>query len=412
MASKQGPLEPLAHLGLEGRPGFKLVLRVVGERWLIYVTHLWHSGWSIVDVTDPARPRLERFIPGPANTWTLQITVHGDLVATSLERIQPGWGGAEGQPHEDGIQLWDVSDPVAPVSRGRFRTGGAGTHRNGFDSQGLLHASAWVEGFDGAIYLLVDPSDPDRPREIGRFFLEEQASPAGERLQFGLHGPGMRVADTVFLPYSESGLVVLDISNPEQPRMVGRLPVHPPLGSEIAVHTVVPLPARGLAVINSEALQEHCAEPPNFAAMVDISEREWPRMVSLFPTPQPPPGAAFSSFCELGGRFGPHNQHMPSANPNLLQSDTLCFLTYFNAGLRVYDTSDPLHVREVAWMIPRDPTERIGRLPRELAVQVEDVLVDARGVVYLTEKNSGLYIARWGGPTAGERAERAQRSGP
>jgi len=75
----------------------------------------------------------------------------------------------------------------------------------------------------------------------------------------------------------------------------------------------------------------------------------------------------------------------------------VCFLTYFNAGLRVFDLRDPHHVAEIAYMIPKDPPSRIGPLPRTLVTQVEDVLVDARGVVYFTEKNTGLYIAKWHG---------------
>src|SRR3954471_8446831 len=39
-----------------------------------------------------------------------------------------------------------------------------------------------------------------------------------------------------------------------------------------------------------------------------------------------------------GGRFGPHNQHHPqNGDPTLFDSDDLPFLTWFNAGLRVYD---------------------------------------------------------------------------
>jgi hypothetical protein len=75
----------------------------------------------------------------------------------------------------------------------------------------------------------------------------------------------------------------------------------------------------------------------------------------------------------------------------------LCFLTYFNVGLRVFDLRDPHHVAEIAYMIRKDPPSRIGPLPRTLVTQVEDVLVDARGVVYFIEKNTGLYVARWHG---------------
>ena len=79
--------EQVGYLDLEGRPGFKMALHKAGERWYLYVAMLWASGWSIVEVTDPARPRFVRFIPGAPNTWTLQIQIADGIAITSLERI-------------------------------------------------------------------------------------------------------------------------------------------------------------------------------------------------------------------------------------------------------------------------------------------------------------------------------------
>ena len=76
-------------------------------------------------------------------------------------------------------------------------------------------------------------------------------------------------------------------------------------------------------------------------------------------------------------------------------SDTLVYLTYFNAGLRVYDISDATLPREVAWFIPPDPVHRYGPQPvGSLVEQTEDVLVDTRGYIYVTNKNQGLWILK------------------
>jgi hypothetical protein len=61
-------VEPIAYLELGGRPAFKMALHRAGERWYWYCAHLWESGWSIVEVTDPARPRFVRSIEGPSLT--------------------------------------------------------------------------------------------------------------------------------------------------------------------------------------------------------------------------------------------------------------------------------------------------------------------------------------------------------
>ena len=73
------------------------------------------------------------------------------------------------------------------------------------------------------------------------------------------------------------------------------------------------------------------------------------------------------------------------------------FLTYFNAGLRVIDVSDARQPREVGWFVPPDPQVRRGTLPTKLVAQSEDVLVDRRGFIYLTDKNHGLYVLSYDG---------------
>ena len=50
--------------------------------------------------------------------------------------------------------------------------------------------------------------------------------------------------------------------------------------------------------------------------------------------------------------------------------------------------------REIAYFIPADPLIRIGTKPSQLAAQSEDVLVDRRGGIYLSDKNHGIHILR------------------
>lgn len=398
--SSSGPIRPLGYHDLQGRPGFKMALTVAGDRYYLYLGHLWHSGWSILDVTDPAKPRQLSFIDGPPGCWTLQVTIRDNLLATSLEPVPDRWGGHPGDPFDEGVLIWDISDPARPDRLSHFRTGHHGTHRNKFDENGLLHLAARAAGYEGMILVLADVTDPVKPAEVGRFAMPGQAPGATDSegvLLFGVHGPSLRVGDLAYLPYGNLGLVVVDVADPSQPRLRGHLQVRPPLGSQVAAHSAVPLPRRNLLVLNSEAIAENCEELPQYAALVDIADPAHPRMVSLFPSPIPDPVSGYTSFCQKGGRFGPHNQHIGHGDANLFNDDEVCFLTYFNAGLRVYDMREPHEVREVASLVPRPPAKRVGVLPKTLTLQAEDVLVDRRGIVYMTEKNSGLYIAEWQG---------------
>jgi hypothetical protein len=193
--------------------------------------------------------------------------------------------------------------------------------------------------------------------------------------------------------------VLLDISDPAWPRLISRLEFGAAFSSRVALHTVVPLPERGIAIVNTEAIAEMTAEPYNYAGIVDISNESDLRLISLLPVPIPDQAAPYPNFNKRGGRFGPHNQHHPHPeHQHLLHDDQIVYLTWFNAGLRVYDISDPYLPQEIGHFLPDDPVERRGLLPKTaLVTQSEDVLVDSRGYAYLTDKNHGLHVVRFTG---------------
>jgi hypothetical protein len=204
------------------------------------------------------------------------------------------------------------------------------------------------------------------------------------------------LGNRAYLPYGVGGAVILDISDVTLPTEVGRLRIDPAMGSVQGVHTFLPVPERKIGIVNSEAHAEGCEPDPGrpYAAVVDLADESNPRVLSFFPEPEPPPGAPWKSFCDRGGRTGPHNQHHGNGLPHLFYSDHLVYIAHFNAGLRLYDTSDPYRVREVGYFIPPDPERRFGIFPTTLVAQSEDVIVDARGFAYFTDKNQGLYIVR------------------
>lgn len=389
--------EAVGYIDLEGRPGFKMALHKAGSRWYLYVAQLWVSGWSIIEVTDPARPRFVRYIEGPPHTWTLQVQVADGKMITSLERIPPGWGDAA-DTFAEGFLIWDLADPENPQQLGQFKTGGKGTHRNYYAGGRYVYATGLPEGYEGHILQIVDIADPANPKEVSRWWRKGQWTAGGESgapHDTDLHGGSYVKGDRAYLPYGGGGFVTLDISDVTKPRLVCDLPFSPPFASRIAVHTALPLVKRPLVVVNSEAIQEKCDEPLGFAGIVDVSVETRPRLVSLFPLPVPPQGAPYRNFCEKGGRFGPHNQHQPQFQDILLQDENVVFLTYFNAGLRAYDISDERQPREIGWFVPPDPVERRAPLPKSaLVCQSEDVLVDNRGNAFVTDKNHGIYVVR------------------
>jgi hypothetical protein len=386
---------PVGYCDLNGKPGFKLAIKEHEGKWYLYTTHFWHQGWSVVDVTDPSRPQVVNFIEGPANTATWQIDLYDDKMITGLEHRTkfPNFGGDSTRAQPEGVIIWDISNPVKPRRQGHFNTNSTGTHRNFYGGGKYMHLAAAAPGFTGNIYLIVDISDPARPVEAGRWWVKEQQG--GQDKDLSLHGPPYVIGDTAYLPYGSAGLIIVDIKDPSRIREIGRLDFSPPFHSRFGVHGVVPLPDKGIAYVNSEDIS-YGKGPAHHAAIVDIRDPAQPFLLSLLPEPVPPRGSPFRNFSEKGGWSGPHNMNQLQHNPAVQQQDSIFYLAHFNAGLRIYNVADARLPKEVGWFLPPEPTTRYGPMPvGKLVLQTEDVLVDRRGYIYLTDKNQGLWIVRY-----------------
>ena len=400
-----------------GRPGFKIDLYEVDDRWYLYTAGFWHSGYTILDVTDPSNPTYVDFVEGPDNTLTLQSMVAEGKLITSLEKPRRGRGHVDGpkpdpsKPYEEGAYIWDIeTEPTEPTLLGHYETGGDGTHRNFYDGGDYAYMATVADEYEGRHLAVVDVSDPTDPTEVSKWWWPGQgpddSEPADETYYF--HGPAYVEGDRAYLSYGSVGMVVLDVSDPTDPQFLSRLNFGD-FGSWLGCHSAVPIPGTDLLVANSEAILEGTplgddGEPLNFTVIVDISDdsevgfdgknQTGPRIVSWVPVPTPEPGLAYDNYHEKPGRFGPHNQHHYRPNSERLASTDLLFMTYFNAGLRVFDVSDPLAPAEVGYYVPGDPPERIGR-PRPgqgLVSTLEDVVVDTRGYIYCTDPQQGLFV--------------------
>lgn len=418
--ARPGPLESrnvslLAAHDLDGRPPFKIAVAEVDGSWYLYLAHFWHSGWSVVDVTDPRAPELVRFVEGPTNTMTLQVQVADGLMVTSLERPRPGVGPVDGprmdpaRPYETGVYVFDLADPTDPERIAHWDPGGRGTHRNHYHGGDYLYATNKPAGFDGAVLDIVDVSDPAEPARVGRWWHPGQAPDEDATHRYYLHGPAYPDADEdrAYLSYGSVGMVVLDIADKTAPERVSTVSFGD-LGSWLAVHSAVPLPGTDFVVVNSEAIEEASpltgGDPLNFTMVVDVTEDgdprfdgtapRGPKVVSAFELPRPSDALAEASYYDRAGKFGPHNQHHYQYRDDHARLTDLVPMTYFNAGLRLFDVSDVRHPTEVGHFLPTDPPTQVNdrRPATGLVSQFEDVLVDARGVIYCSDPNHGLFV--------------------
>jgi hypothetical protein len=348
----------VSHSDLDGRGDG---MQVVREGDALYVGHYGISGTgtTVLDVSDPGRPRIVEQWPAPPGTHTHKVQVADGLLLVNEERFK----GAEAW--SAGMVVYDVSEPLSPGQIGRFDCGGEGVHRIVWTGGRYAHASATPEGCADRIWLVLDLSDPSRPVEVARWELDEQ-QPDGRR--YAAHH-ALVEGDVGYLGYGDAGLVVLDLVDVTRPRPLARLAWEPGGGT----HTCLPLPGRGLVVVTDEQVRDGPGAEPRLVRVVDVSDPSAPRVLSTCPEP----GAEFA---DRPLRYGPHNLHENRAGS--YRSARVVLATYFNAGLRAYDVADPEHPVEVASWVPPAPAG-------QGAPQTNDLWVEEDGRVWLTDRFAG-----------------------
>jgi hypothetical protein len=204
------------------------------------------------------------------------------------------------------------------------------------------------------------------------------------------------VGNLLYLGF-DNKMVILDISDIKNPKEVSELTFDPPYHLLFAVHTVLPFPSRGIVETNSEG---GCEDGPSQASLIDVSSPAKPKILSFFPVPVPPPDSPWHDFCDRSNGFGAHNVNMLFHNPAVDHSDNILYMTYTNAGLRVFDISDARLPKEIGYFVPPNRAKGAGK-PNDGGGGTSngaDVIVDTRGYIYMSDRSQGIYILKYTGP--------------
>lgn len=352
--------------------------QVVVDRGFLYIGHMEPPhGTSIVDVSDPSRPRLVAQVSVPANIHSHKVRVVGDFMLVNYERFPPT---DIGRTPKVGIKVYDIHDRGRPKEVAFFPTFGRGVHR--FDIQGTkAFVSTEWDGFRANILAIVDFADPVRPSLIGQWWQPGQHAAGGEPVPDRSFGPHYWVhlvlarGDRAYAACGRAGVAVLDIGDPRRPVRLGGAAWFPPYPSPC--HTFLPLPHaiqhRRFAIVTDEDVTDDVLEdPPAFMWVLDITNEARPIPVATYHVA--PDGLAVA-----GRRFGAH-QPWEHVRP-----DNLVFLAWFAGGVRVVDLSNPYAPHEVGFYVPSAPEG-------QPVPQTNDVFVDDRGLVYAIDRYRGLSI--------------------
>jgi len=150
--------------------------QVVVDGRVAFIAHMKAPhGTTVVDVSDPSRPRQLASIEVPAGTHSHKVRAANGLMLVNREAH--GQSSSPNAPR--GLGIYDVSNPSRPREIALWRSGGTGVHRFTFDGR-YAYISPEMEGYVGNIVMILDLADPSRPQEVGRWWMPGQWTAGGE----------------------------------------------------------------------------------------------------------------------------------------------------------------------------------------------------------------------------------------
>ena len=181
--------------------------QVVVRDGIAYIAHMKPPhGTTIVDVSDPARPRALAELSIPDGMHSHKVRVEHGIMLVNRETYPPGPPAAD---FPGGLGIYDVSRPAAPrlITEWRAR----GMHRFTFNGR-HVYASPELDGYLGNIVMILDFKDPSRPEEVGRWWMPGQWTAGGETPTWKgrahrCHHP-IRLGDRLYTSYWHGGAVI------------------------------------------------------------------------------------------------------------------------------------------------------------------------------------------------------------
>ncbi|MYA22993.1 MAG: T9SS type A sorting domain-containing protein, partial [Gemmatimonadetes bacterium] len=223
------------------------------------------------------------------------IKIAGDLAVVGVQDFESSFG----------LLILDISDPANPVELSRFdQESWQGVHNLFLHGDRLYLAHGLNPGLS-----IVDISDPTAPLVSGFWQHEGDFSNVVHDVFIRDH---LAVVSDLF-----SGLVLLDLTDPDTPTMLAALPL-----------------AEGIHSAWAEGDYVYCNQEfggwKQRLYVVDIADPRQPQVVHSFGSDPPPQGPI----------LGPHN---PWVHNGLL------YWAYYEAGLRVFDLLDPARPVEIGY---------------------------------------------------------------
>jgi hypothetical protein len=226
-------------------------------------------------------------------------------------------------------------------------------------------------------YQVWDMSDPSDPKVVSQITVPGQVAgdPASEaayranpRAGNRTSWMGSRNPPATPVPLGKGGKLAFggmgglgfhsfDLSDPAKPRHLGAVNTPPSYaGTEFDNVDASQYMRTGHVFTNGYPMNEGCFEPNKDIFSIDVRDPENPRVAARFPRPVPPEGASFTDFCQRRGSFGPKRSG-GAGQPGHHRQGIVPY-AFYNAGIQIFDVSNPARPKIAGYFVPRFPTEQ------------------------------------------------------
>ena len=350
--------------------------QIIVQNGVAYIGHMRAPyGTTIVDVRDPKNPEVLARLQMPPGTHSHKVRVIGDIMVINQEL---NFNDKSPPPPDfrGGICIYDISDKRKPRLLKRWETGGQGVHRFDLDER-YAYISSTADGYLAHILMILDLKDPGNPVEVSRWWMPGQWTGGGEvpdwnKTAHRCHHP-LRMGNRLYTSYWQAGFHIIGIDDITRPQRISGLDWSPPF--DCPTHTALPIPFpirnRNYLLVADEDVYREDDGVPAFLSMVDITDERAPAVVGTFQVE--------------GLDDGPQPLATACHQPCEIVTGTEIPVAWFAHGVRMVDFSNPRNLRETAYFVP-DVPEGCTR------VQANDVTVDERGLIYVTDRQRGVTI--------------------
>jgi hypothetical protein len=381
-----------------------------------------HAGVLVVDIAQPARPRIVGQIAPPdegnpgETSRELRVWPRQHLLLVLNFACSPAFQAcAEGATVTSTVRVYDIAGRHAAAPRCVATYTPSRQPHEFFlwvdphrPDRALLYLSTPSLAGDNLLVTDISQARAGRFREIATWTAHIRDPTADTRLHSLSVSPDGRRA---YLAYLGAGVLIADTSDLAAAAPHPRIRLLTPVANRAhwgnpGAHSAVALFGRPYLFVTDEVYGTFAGLPVGrgcpwgWTRLLDIHDPTRPRLAGqykIYPYNDPASCRSVPPDREMAASFSPHN---PTLTPHL------AFVTWHSGGLQAVTIADPAHPRQAAAFLPaplatvqtEDPILSSGRDK----VVLWSYPIITHGLIYVVDLRNGLYILRYHGPFAAE----------